>query len=53
MNATSALILLQQGRLHLNREAILENRAAIDYSLLKASHGCEDFEGCCCLKSHR
>ncbi|KFV66812.1 hypothetical protein N307_14370, partial [Dryobates pubescens] len=23
--------------------------AAIDYLLLKASHGCEDFEGCCCL----
>ncbi|XP_075450936.1 uncharacterized protein LOC142492127 [Ascaphus truei] len=31
------------------RKAILENRAAIDYLLLKHEHGCQDFQGMCCF----
>ena len=29
--------------------AILQNRAAIDFLLLAQGHGCEDFEGMCCM----
>ncbi|NXK15851.1 ERB1 protein, partial [Herpetotheres cachinnans] len=31
------------------RHAILQNRAAIDFLLLAQGHGCEGFEGMCCL----
>ena len=31
------------------REAALENRAAIDYLLLRHNHGCEQFKGLCCF----
>lgn len=31
------------------RKAILQNRAAIDYLLLKHDHGCSDFDGMCCF----
>ncbi|XP_055576999.1 uncharacterized protein LOC129736823 [Falco cherrug] len=31
------------------RHAILQNRAAIDFLLLANGHGCQDFEGMCCL----
>ncbi|KAK4811011.1 hypothetical protein QYF61_015715 [Mycteria americana] len=31
------------------RHAILQNRAAIDFLLLAQGHGCEDFEGMCCM----
>ncbi|RMC21686.1 hypothetical protein DUI87_02554 [Hirundo rustica rustica] len=31
------------------RHATLQNRAAIDYLLLAHGHGCEDFEGLCCM----
>ncbi|XP_069079099.1 uncharacterized protein [Pleurodeles waltl] len=31
------------------RRAALQNRAAIDYLLLKHNHGCSDFEGLCCF----
>ena len=31
------------------REAVLENRAAIDYLLLRHNHGCEEFKGLCCF----
>ncbi|KAK4811008.1 hypothetical protein QYF61_015712 [Mycteria americana] len=31
------------------RHAILQNRAAIDLLLLAQGHGCEDFEGMCCV----
>ncbi|XP_030916673.1 uncharacterized protein LOC115948407 [Geospiza fortis] len=31
------------------RQATLQNRAAIDYLLLAHGHGCEEFEGMCCM----
>ncbi|KAF1436804.1 Endogenous retrovirus group PABLB member 1 Env polyprotein, partial [Pygoscelis papua] len=31
------------------RHTILQNRAAIDFLLLAQGHGCEDFEGMCCM----
>ncbi|RMB92374.1 hypothetical protein DUI87_31249 [Hirundo rustica rustica] len=31
------------------RQASLQNRAAIDYLLLTHGHGCEEFEGMCCM----
>nr|XP_041569561.1 uncharacterized protein LOC121469126 isoform X1 [Taeniopygia guttata] len=31
------------------RQAVLQNRAAIDYLLLTHGHGCEEFEGMCCM----
>ncbi|XP_072780552.1 uncharacterized protein [Taeniopygia guttata] len=31
------------------RQATLQNRAAIDYLLLSYGHGCEEFEGICCM----
>ncbi|XP_053812933.1 uncharacterized protein LOC128795877 isoform X1 [Vidua chalybeata] len=31
------------------RQATLQNRAAIDYLLLSHGHGCEEFEGMCCM----
>ncbi|TRZ06405.1 hypothetical protein HGM15179_020701, partial [Zosterops borbonicus] len=31
------------------RHATLQNRAAIDFLLLAHGHGCEDFEGLCCM----
>ncbi|NXD74548.1 ERB1 protein, partial [Eolophus roseicapillus] len=31
------------------RHALLQNRAVIDFLLLAQGHGCEDFEGMCCM----
>ena len=31
------------------RYATLRNRAAIDFLLLAQGHGCEEFEGLCCM----
>lgn len=31
------------------RHATLQNRAAIDLLLLAHGHGCDDFEGLCCM----
>ena len=31
------------------REVVLENRAAIDYLLLRHNYGCEEFKGLCCF----
>ncbi|NXY72932.1 ERB1 protein, partial [Glareola pratincola] len=31
------------------RHAILQNRVTIDFLLLAQGHGCEDFEGMCCM----
>lgn len=31
------------------RQAVLQNRAAIDHLLLTHGHGCEEFEGMCCM----
>ncbi|NXX37284.1 ERB1 protein, partial [Nicator chloris] len=48
-NATTMIIeelLMDQNSL---RHAILQNRATIDFLLLAQGHGCEDFEGTCCM----
>ncbi|NXK52684.1 ERB1 protein, partial [Chauna torquata] len=48
-NATTEVLeemLLDQNSL---RHALLQNRAAIDFLLLAQGHGCEDFEGTCCM----
>ncbi|XP_078506306.1 uncharacterized protein LOC144764037 [Lissotriton helveticus] len=49
LNHTSAalaeLLLDVQG----TRKAVLQNRADVDYLLLKHNHGCEDFDGLCCF----
>jgi len=39
-------LLEDQGSL---RHAVLQNKAAIDFLLLAQGHGCEDFEGMCCM----
>ncbi|XP_063280461.1 uncharacterized protein LOC134565030 [Prinia subflava] len=31
------------------RHSVLQNRAAIDFLLLAQGHGCEEFEGMCCM----
>ena len=31
------------------RHATLQDRAAFDFLLLAEGHGCEDFEGMCCM----
>ncbi|KAM4903260.1 uncharacterized protein FYW23_001115 [Sylvia borin] len=31
------------------RHSVLQNRAAIDFLLLSQGHGCEEFEGMCCM----
>lgn len=31
------------------RHAVLQNRAAIDFLLLAQGHGCEEYEGMCCM----
>lgn len=31
------------------RHAVLQNRAAIDFLLLAQGHGCDEFEGMCCM----
>ncbi|KFP35500.1 hypothetical protein N324_04045, partial [Chlamydotis macqueenii] len=48
-NATSAA--LQGLLMYVNsiRHATLQNRAAIDFLLLAQGHGCQDFEGMCCM----
>ncbi|XP_039220534.1 uncharacterized protein LOC120317760 [Crotalus tigris] len=49
INATSiALSAINQEMIEL-RKAILQNRAAIDYLLLRQHMGCEAFEGMCCF----
>lgn len=49
VNATSSMIsdLLTDGEVV--KHASLQNRAALDYLLLVHGHGCEDFEGLCCM----
>ncbi|KFQ43281.1 hypothetical protein N333_00958, partial [Nestor notabilis] len=44
-NALSDLLLDVDSVCH----ATLQNRAAIDFLLLAQGHGCEDFEGMCCM----
>ncbi|NXL97313.1 ERB1 protein, partial [Tyrannus savana] len=48
-NTTTAVLeelLMDQNSM---RHSLLQNRAAIDFLLLAQGHGCEDFEGMCCM----
>ena len=49
MDATSQAISAISQELGQIREAVLENRAAVDYLLLRQNHGCEEFKGLCCF----
>ena len=49
LNATSQAISAISQELGQVREAVLENRAAIDHLLLRHNHGCEQFKGLCCF----
>ncbi|KFQ47003.1 hypothetical protein N333_06569, partial [Nestor notabilis] len=48
-NLTSALVSELALDLGSIRCATLQNRAAIDFLLLAQGHGCEEFEGMCCM----
>ena len=50
LNATFQAISAVSQELGQVREAVLENRAAIDCLLLRHNHGCEEFKGLCCFK---
>ncbi|NXL34290.1 ERB1 protein, partial [Glaucidium brasilianum] len=43
--------ILEEMSLDMNslRQAVLQNRAAIDFLLLAHGHGCQDFDGMCCF----
>ena len=49
LNATFQAISAVSQELGQVREAVLENRAAIDHLLLRHNHGCEEFKGLCCF----
>lgn len=49
MDATSQAISAISQELGQIREVVLENRAAVDYLLLRHNHGCEEFKGLCCF----
>ncbi|XP_054852471.1 uncharacterized protein LOC129341350 [Eublepharis macularius] len=49
MNKTSKALNNMLQDLKATERATIQNRMAIDYLLLKANHGCETFEGMCCL----
>lgn len=49
LNTTSHALDALNKELRQVREATLENRAAIDYLLLRHNHGCEEFRGLCCF----
>lgn len=48
-NATSSALTGLLTDLDSMRHAVLQNRAAVDFLLLVHGHGCEDFEGLCCM----
>ncbi|XP_064508538.1 uncharacterized protein LOC135413177 [Pseudopipra pipra] len=48
-NATSAALSALLTDVDSVRHASLQNRAAIDFLLLAQGHGCQDFEGMCCM----
>ncbi|XP_030418618.1 uncharacterized protein LOC115651630 [Gopherus evgoodei] len=48
-NLTSEIITALLQDVDSIRHAVLQNRAAIDFLLLAQGHGCEDFEGMCCM----
>ena len=49
LSATSEAISAISQELGQFKEAVLENRTAIDYLLLRHNHGCEEFKGLCCF----
>lgn len=49
VNATSTIISDLLTDEEAVRHATLQNRAAVDFLLLAHGHGCEDFEGLCCM----
>ncbi|NXE99981.1 ERB1 protein, partial [Menura novaehollandiae] len=49
LNITSKVLSELSEDVNSLRHALLQNRAAIDFLLLAQGHGCEDFEGMCCL----
>ena len=49
MDATSQAISAISQELGQIREALLENRVAVDYLLLRQNHGCEEFKGLWCF----
>ncbi|XP_072777815.1 syncytin-A-like isoform X1 [Taeniopygia guttata] len=49
INITSKLISELAADVDDTRHAVLQNRAAIDFLLLAQRHGCEEFEGMCCM----
>ncbi|XP_035752615.1 uncharacterized protein LOC118452534 [Egretta garzetta] len=49
INYTSQALSVIQEELSQIRQAALENRAAIDYLLLRHNHGCKEFKGMCCF----
>ncbi|XP_014814700.1 PREDICTED: uncharacterized protein LOC106898123 [Calidris pugnax] len=48
-NATSRVLSELSEDLSMVQHAVLQNRAAIDFLLLAHGHGCEDFDGMCCM----
>lgn len=49
LNTTSRAISAINQELRQVGQAVLENRAALDYLLLRHNHGCEEFKGLCCF----
>lgn len=49
INYTSRALSAIEEELGQLRQATLENRAVIDYLLLRYNHGCEEFQGMCCF----
>ncbi|NWH37273.1 SYNA protein, partial [Chloropsis hardwickii] len=49
INITSNILSTLTADLDSVRHAVLQNQAAIDFLLLAQGHGCEEFEGMCCM----
>lgn len=49
LNKTSEVLDMLTTDVQSVNHAVLQNRAAIDFLLLAQGHGCEEFEGMCCM----
>ncbi|XP_074392078.1 syncytin-2-like [Zonotrichia albicollis] len=49
LNKTSQILDMLTTDVQSVNHAVLQNRAAIDFLLLAQGHGCEEFEGMCCM----
>lgn len=49
LNKTSQILDMLTADVQSVNHAVLQNRAAIDFLLLAQGHGCEEFEGMCCM----